>query len=99
VVIDDDIFVQYYFVPRPHGAPDRIPVVRPRQTTLASAEVRDLGIDTVTVAGRGLAAEHYALVLPGEEGREFWYSRSGDLLKIALPGSAITATRLAIPGH
>jgi len=99
VVIDDDIFVQYYFVPRPRGASDRIPVVRPRQTTLANAEVRDLGMDTVTVAGRGLPAEHYALVLPGEEGREFWYSRSGDLLKIALPGSAITATRLALPGH
>lgn len=99
VVLDDDIFDQYYFVPLPHGPSDRISVVRPRQTTLASAQVRDLGPDTVAVAGHNLSAEHYAVVLPGEDGREFWFSRSGDLLKIALPGSGITATRLSLPSH
>jgi hypothetical protein len=99
VVLDDDVFDQYYFVPRANGAPERISVVRPRQTSLVSAEVSSLGRDTVVVGGRAVAAEHYAVVLPGEDRREFWFSPSGDLLKVALPGTGITATRLSLPGR
>ena len=96
VVLDDDIFNQYYFVPRANGAPEQLLVVRPRQTTLVAAEVRNLGLDTVMVGGRGVAAQHYAVILPGDDRREFWFSPSGDLLKAALPGRGITATRFRL---
>ncbi len=99
VVLDDDIFDQVYFLPRPDAAPVRISVVRPRQTTLVAAEVRNLGPDTVSVAGTGLPAQHYVVVLPGDDRREFWLSPAGNLLKVAVPGSGITATRLSPPGR
>lgn len=96
VVLDDDIFYQYYFVPRPKGAPEQVSVVRPRQTSVVTGEVRSLGLDTVAVGGRGVTAEHYALDLPGGDRREVWFSAAGDLLKAAIPSSAIIATRLSL---
>jgi hypothetical protein len=99
VVLDDDVFDQYYFVPRANGAPEQVSIVRPRQTTLVTAEVRSLGPDTVVVAGHGIAAEHYAVILPGEDRREFWFSPSGDLLKAAIPGRHVTAIRLSLPSR
>jgi hypothetical protein len=99
VVLDDDVFDQYYFVPRANGAPEQVSVVRPRQTSLVAAEVRSLGPDTVVVGGHGVAAERYAVTLPGGDRREFWFSPAGDLLKAALPAGAITATRLSLTGR
>ena len=99
VVLDDDVFDQYYVVPRANGAPEQVSIVRPRQTTLVTAEVRSLGPDTVFVAGHGIAAEHYAVILPGDDRREFWFSPSGDLLKAAIPGRQVTAIRLSLPSR
>ncbi len=99
VVLDDDVFDQYYFVPRANGPAEQVAVVRPRQTTVVTADVRDLGPDTVTVAGRRTAAEHYQVTLPGDDRREIWFSPAGDLLQVALPSSGITATRLGIPAR
>jgi hypothetical protein len=99
VVLDDDIFDQYYFLPRANGAPEQVSVVRPRQSALVAGEVRNLGQDTVLVGGRSVAAEHYALALPRGDRREFWFSASGDLLKVALPAGPITATRLSLPSR
>ncbi len=97
VVLDDDGFDQLYFVPRANGAPEPVRLVRPRQTSVVAAEVRSLGADSVVVGDRTVPAERYALVLPGGERREFWFSAAGDLLKAAFPGSSITATRLSLP--
>ena len=99
VVLDDDVFDQYYFVPRANGAPEQVSVVRPRQSTVVAGEVRNLGRDTVLVGGRSVPAEHYALTLAGDDRREFWFSASGDLLKVALPAGPITATRLSLPNR
>jgi hypothetical protein len=99
VVLDDDIFNQYYFVPRASGAPEQVTVVRPRQSALVTGEVTSLGQDAVLIGGRSIAAEHYALTLPGDDRREFWFSASGDLLKVALPAGPITATRLSLPSR
>jgi hypothetical protein len=99
VVLDDDIFDQYYFVPRASGAPEPVSVVRPRQSTLVTGAVTSLGQDTVLVGGRSIGAEHYALTLHGDDRREFWFSASGDLLKVAIPAGSIIATRLSLPSR
>lgn len=99
MVLDDDLFSPFYFVPRPNGRPERISIVRPRQTSVVTGEVSSLGPDTVLVAGHGVQAERYALVLPGGDRREFWFSTTGDLLKAAVPASAIVATRLSLPAR
>jgi hypothetical protein len=99
-VLDDDTFDQFSFLPRATGAaPLRIAVVRPRQSAVVAGEIRDLGPDSVAIADRGIAAEHYALTLPASDVREFWVTSAGVLLKVFLPGTGITATRSSLPGR
>jgi hypothetical protein len=100
VVLDDDAFHQFYFVPRPgDGARRSITILRPRETAVVAAEVRSLGPDTVVVGDRSVPAEHYVLTLLRGEAREFWFSTSGDLLKVSLPANSSTATRLSLPAR
>lgn len=99
VVLDDDIFDQYYFVPHGAGAPPSVAVVRPREAALVTAAVADLGSDTVAVAGRQVPAEHFAVTLPPDDRREVWFSPSGSLLRVALPASGVTAVRLTLPAR
>jgi len=96
VVLDDDVFDQFYFLPHAAGAPARIAVVRPRQDTLVTADLQLLGPDTVLVGTRRIPADHWAVTLPGNDRREVWFSSAGDLLEVAVPAAAITATRLAL---
>lgn len=100
VVLDDDTFDQFSFLPRPTGpAPLQVMALRPRETRVVDAEIRSLGADSVAIGARSIAAAHYAVALPGNDVREFWLSSVGDLLKVAIPGRAITATRSSLPTH
>jgi hypothetical protein len=96
-VLDDDTYDQFYFLPRPDdGAPRRVTVLRPRRTRIDSGEVRAMGPDTVMVAGHAVLAARYSLRLSRGESWEFWFSASGDLLKVAVPGTSVTATRSSV---
>jgi len=98
VVLDGDGFDQFYFFPRPAGdTARRVSVLRPREKLVVTGEVRTMGTDTVIVGSRGVPAEHYALALPGGDSREFWFSPSGSLLKVAIPARGIVATRSSLP--
>ncbi len=97
VVLDDDLFCQLAFVPREAGAAAQIRVVRPRQSAVVSAEVRELGSDSVAIGDRSVSARHYEITLPGADRREFWIGAAGVLLKAAIPSARITATRLSLP--
>jgi hypothetical protein len=98
VVLDDDGFDQFYFLPRPDGDASRpVSLLRPRQTRIVSGEVRGGGDDTVVVGGHATLARRYVLTFAGGETREFWFSPSGSLLKVANPSKSMTATRLSLP--
>jgi len=98
VVLDDDGFDQFYFLPRPDGdAPRPVSLLRPRQTRVEAGEVRGAGDDTLVVGGHTALARRYVLTLAGGETREFWFSPTGSLLKVAVPARSITATRLSLP--
>ena len=98
VVLDDDGFAQFYFVPRPPGEGSRaVSLIRPRDKAVVTGEVRTLGVDTVAVGSRRVAAQHYGLTLPGGDTREFWFSLSGSLLKVAVPSRTIVAIRASLP--
>lgn len=100
VVLDDDAFAQYYFIPRAdNAAPEQVMLLRPRQTTVVAAEVRSLGPDSVIVGDHGVATQHYVMTLPGGDRRELWFTPAGDLVKVALPASSIVATRLSLPAR
>jgi len=98
VVLDDDGFDQFYFLPRPDGdTPRPVSLLRPRQTRIVTGVVRGAGDDTVAVGGHATLARHYVLTIAGGETREFWFSPAGSLLKVANPSKSMTATRLSLP--
>jgi len=102
VVLDDDGFDQFYFVPRPSGdGAVAVNLVRPREKRVVPGEVRADGADTVVVGGRPTPALKFVLTIAGGAGgagtREFWFTPSGSLLRIAVPSTAVTATRASLP--
>jgi len=98
VVLDDDGFVQFYFLPRPAGdSAEPVHVLRPREKAIVQGEVRAEGPDTVTVGSAAVPALRYALDLAGGGRWEFWFSPSGSLLKVALPARGIAAVRFSLP--
>jgi hypothetical protein len=100
VVLGDDAFHTFYFVPRAAtGAPRTIAVVRPRDERPVSATVTALGLDTLLVGDRPVPAQRYVLRLPDGDERQFWFGVAGDLLKVAVPGRDLVATRTELAGR
>jgi hypothetical protein len=98
VVLDDDGLDQFYFFPRPTESTSQpVSILRPRERRVVTGEVRTLGTDTVVVGTRGVTARHYGLTFPGGDAREFWFSPSGSLLKVAIPARALVALRSSLP--
>jgi hypothetical protein len=42
-------------------------------------------------------AERYSLTMEHGDAREFWFSTSGDLLKVSIPSRSLSATRSRLP--
>ncbi len=98
VVLDDDGFDQYVFLPRPTaGASLPVTLLVPRATRTVAATVRGVGPDSVLVGSLKLRADHFALALPSGETRDFWCTPAGELLQVSLPARTIVATRAAAP--
>lgn len=97
-VLDDDVFHQFYFLPRAaSGGVVSLRLLLPRAPTIVGGAVRRVGADTVSVGGRRLPADHFALLLDTGEERDFWFTASGDLLRVAIPSREIVASRTALP--
>ncbi len=97
VVLGEDTFAGYYFVPRAEpGAERAVSVVRAQDGRPSAATVTGLGADTVTVGGRELAAQHFVLRIADGDERHFWFTATGDLLRVVIPASQTVATRAAL---
>jgi len=97
-LFDEDALHQLYFLPRAAaGEPRALRLLLPRGPSIAAAEVRLVGPDTVTVAGHPVPADRFSLRIEGGEEREFWFTSSGDLLRVAIPARELTATRTSLP--
>jgi hypothetical protein len=95
VILDDEIFHQYYFVGQlgRHGA---VPVVVPRLGSQSTMRIEDRGSERVTVGGSSLEARH--VVLRGTDGdRDIWVDARGRVLKVAIPGRGLVAIRDEVP--
>ena len=93
VILDDDVFHQYYFVaPRAPG-PTNIPVLGPRRGTQTVMRLSSQGPEAVVVGGRSLEATHLVLSEPGGDDRDIWVDARGRVLKVAIPGRSIVALR------
>lgn len=93
LILDDDVFHQYYFVARRAPGPTNIPVLVPRRGVQVSMRLVSRGAATVTVGGRSLPATHLVLTDPGTGDREIWVDAEGRVLKVSLPGRSLIALR------
>jgi hypothetical protein len=92
LVIDDDVFHQYYFLTR-RKTLGSVSVIVPRRNTQVTMRVSDAGADKVTIGGTTLDARHYTIADPGGADREVWADASGRLLKVAIPSRGVVALR------
>jgi hypothetical protein len=91
IVIDDEVFHQYYFLTRrPAGS---VSVIVPRRNTQVVMRIADAGSDKVTIGGTSLDARHFTIADPGGADREVWADASGRLLKVAIPSRGVVALR------
>ena len=92
LILDDEIFHQYYFVARAARS-GGIPVVVPRRNAQVTMRIEDGGTATVTIGGRALPARRLTLREPGGARRDILIDAQGRVLQVELPASGIVATR------
>jgi hypothetical protein len=92
LILDDDVFHQYYFLAR-SGRTGAVPVVVPRRNVQLTMRVDNEGADAVTISGNRIAATRYAITEPDGATRRIWVDAQGRVLRVALEGRGIIATR------
>lgn len=90
IVLDDDVFHQYYFVARAEGP---LTVMLPRRNTQIRVQVSRAGREPVRVGGQEIQATRLVLTEPGGAQREVWVDADGRVLKVAIPARNLVATR------
>ena len=92
LILDDEIFHQYFFVARVtrQGA---VPVVVPRRNAQMMVRIEEGGAASVTVGGQALAARRVTIREPGGGLRHILVDAKGRVLQVELPALGIVATR------
>ena len=92
LILDDDVFHQYYFVARA-GRTGAVPVVVPRRNVQVTMRVDNEGADVVAISGDRVPATRYVMTEPDGAARRIWVDTQGRVLKVTLESRGITATR------
>ncbi|MGQ0713584.1 MAG: DUF6134 family protein [Gemmatimonadaceae bacterium] len=92
LILDDDVFHQYYFLARA-GRTGLVPVVIPRRNVQLTMRVDNEGSDAVVIDGSRLTATRYVMTEPDGSTRRIWVDGEGRVLKVTLEGRGITALR------
>ena len=96
LVIDDDVFHQYYFLAqRIHGSSFTVPVVIPTRNTQVTMRVQVVGVERITVGGTPTDARRLAATMAGGTPRDIWIDGEGRVLKVTL--GDVTALRDELP--
>ncbi|MBC7788697.1 MAG: hypothetical protein H7Z74_02015 [Anaerolineae bacterium] len=95
LVLDDEIFHQYYFLARAELG--TVPVVIPRRNTQVAMRVESQGNESISIGGTGVDARHLVISEPGGARRHVWIDDSGRVLKVMLEETGITAIRDELP--
>jgi hypothetical protein len=93
LVIDDDVFHQYYFITRRVRPTGPVSVIVPRRNTQVTMRVADAGSEKLSIAGTPIDAHHYTIADPGGADRDVWADASGRVLKVAIPSRGVVALR------
>lgn len=93
LILDDDVFHQYFFVAQGRRS-GTVPVVVPRRNTQLTMRVEERGAEEVTIGGRRLAARHLVLRDPtGGADRDIWVDAQNRVLKVEIPSRHLVALR------
>ena len=92
LILDDDVFHQYYVLAR-DGRTGSVPVVVPRRNVQVTMRVDNEGADMVAISGDRVAATRYVMTEPDGAARRIWVDAQGRVLKVTLESRGITATR------
>lgn len=92
VLLDDDVYHQYYFVAL-RAAQPTVQIVIPRrnaQLVLTSTKAAD---ERLTIGAADLDARHLVFTDPSGATRDVWVDAAGRVLKVALASRNLVATR------
>ena len=92
LILDDDVFHQYYFLAHASRT-GAVPVVVPRRNVQLTMRVEDQGADAVTIDGSRIAATRYVMTEPDGATRRIWVDSEGRVLRVSLDARGVTATR------
>jgi len=96
LVIDDDVFHQYYFLAqRIHGTSFTVPVVIPTRNVQVTMRVQVVGVERVTIGGTPTDARRLNATLAGGTPRDIWIDGQGRVLKVTM--GDVTALRDELP--
>ena len=90
LVIDDDVFHQYYFIARRNGP---VSVIVPRRNAQVAMRVTAAGNDNVSIGGSSIEAKRFTIADPGGADREVWTDAAGRVLRVAIPSRGLVALR------
>ena len=95
VVVDDELFHQYYFLAlhRRGGAEVAVPMLVPRRNVHGAARVREDGPERLTVGARVLDATRLVVTDPLGRARIVWIDGGGRVLRVASPAEGLVAQR------
>lgn len=93
LVIDDDVFHQYYFITRRQSPVGPVSVIVPRRNAQVTMRVAAAGAEKLTVGSTTLDARRFTIADPGGTDREVWADADGRLLKVAIPSKGVVALR------
>ncbi|MEJ7809367.1 MAG: hypothetical protein WKG32_03020 [Gemmatimonadaceae bacterium] len=96
VVLDDEVFHQYYFVGRGEQA-GSLAVVIPRRSAQVTMRVHAAGAEQLSIGGVSVSTRRLVLTEPGGASRQVWLDTNGRVLKVALDGSGVVAIRDEVP--
>ena len=92
LILDDDVFHQYFFVARRANAAS-VAIVVPRRNAQLVLKLANAGADRVTIGTKDVDARHITLTEPGGDVRELWIDAKGRVLKVAIPSRNLVALR------
>lgn len=91
VLVDDDVFHQYFFLAQRSGASTSI--VIPRRNAQLVLRATDGGSDRVQIGATALDARHIVFTEPTGATRDVWVDAKGRVLKVAIPSRNLVALR------
>jgi len=92
MVLDDDVFHQYYFLAKRAGD-GPIPVIVPQRNAQSTVTVTREGTERFEIGNAQIEAQKLAVTEASGPTREVWVDAQGRVLRVAIPSRGLVATR------